>query len=597
MPHHNPGIRLFALDNVKIDPMKKFQPTLEHAIYALALIIAIGLRFLHLGALPLSDYEADWAQQALRITQGLKPAIGPNPGYVHLTAMLFSIFGATNFLARFWPALAGSALVLTPWFLRNRFGRIPALILAFGLAIDPGLVAMSHLAGGPMLAICFLILTGLMWVNSRRALAGLFAGLALLSGPSVWFGLLGMAIAWALGSAYVRRISIKAEENTDEPESNQALPTFNRQEVRVALYWGIGTLLVVGSLLILSPKGLPAFLVSFWVFLRGWWTLSNVQLWQPALALPAYEILPLAFGIAGIVRGFLIKDTDAIFLGIWALVALVLVLIYPGRQTGDLTWALLPLWTLAAMEIGQHFDFEGRNLWELAGTVTVVIVFLVFGWLNVASITNMDLSSSLTHTRMWLLVAVVFLIILSLLLVGTGWSTAIARLGGVWGFLVCLTLVTIGMSTGAAGLRQPLTAELWQPEPRTGRVDILLKVATQISDMNRGDAAQLPLTILSLDSPALHWLFRDWKIQDVTELAPDTSPELLITPPGDVSLSVDYRGEPLVLAEMVDWGHATSAQWLKWFVYRQMPVLREDVDLWVRSDLMLDSQGVPPTTP
>jgi hypothetical protein len=191
---------------------------------------------------------------------------------------------------------------------------------------------------------------------------------------------------------------------------------------------------------------------------------------------------------------------------------------------------------------------------------------------------------------------VVFLIALSLLLVGTGWSVAVARLGGVWGSLVPLALFTVAMATGAAGLRQPLTAELWQPEPRTGRVDILLKVANQISDLNRGDVSQLPLTILAIDSPALHWLFRDWKVQDVSELAPDATPEMLITPPGNVSLSVDYRGETLVLREVADWDHATSAKWLSWFVYRQMPVLRDNVILWVRSDLMLDSQGTP-TTP
>jgi hypothetical protein len=576
--------------------MKKFQPTLEHAFYALALALAVGLRFLHLGALPLSDFEADWALQALRITQGLKPAIGPNPAYVHLTAVLFYIFGATNFLARFWPALVGSALVLLPWFLRNRFGRIPALVLAFGLAIDPGLVAMSHLAGGPMLAIPFLILTGLMWINGRRALAGVFAGLALLSGPSVWFGLLGAILAWVFGSAYGKKVRVQTEDNPDGEQASQGPARFLPDDLRVALYWGVGTLVVVGSLFILSPKGLSGFALSFWTFLRGWGILSDVPLWRPALALPAYEILPLAFGIAGVVRGILRRDADTIRLGIWALVALVLALIYPGKQTGDLTWALLPLWTLAALELGHHFDFEGRNLWELAGTVTVVIVFLVFGWLNLASITNMDLSTELAHTRLWLLVAVIFLIILSLLLVGTGWSVAVARLGWVWGSLVPLTLFTVAMATGAAGLRQPLTAELWQPEPRTGRVDILLKVANQISDLNRGDASQLPLTILSIDSPALHWLFHDWKVQDVNELAPDATPELLITPPGNVSLSVDYRGETLVLREVADWDHATSAKWLSWFVYRQMPVLRDNVILWVRSDLMLDSQGTP-TTP
>ena len=589
--------------------MRKFQPTLEHAFYALALALAVGLRFLHLGALPLSDFEADWALQALRVTQGLQPALGPNPAYVHLTAILFYIFGATNFLARFWPALAGCALILAAWFLRSRFGRIPALVLAFGLAIDPGLVAMSHLAGGPMLAITCLILTGLMWLDGHRSYAGFFAGLALLSGPSVWFGLLGLALAWAFTTVLGRNVPAQTEEKADgeetgagpaqadekaDGEKTETGPARIRwEDLRGTLTWGLGTLLVVGSLFILSPKGLSAFVMSFVESLRGWWTLSDVPLWRLLLALPAYEILPLGFGIAGAVRGILKRDTDSIHMGLWALVALVLALIYPGKQTSDLTWALLPLWALAAIELGHHFDFEGRNRWELAGVMTLVVALLVFGWLDLAGVTTMDLGMEPARMRLYLLIAVVLLIGLSLLLVRAGWSANAARLGGVWGGVLALTAFTFAMSTGAAGVREPLTVELWQPEPRTGRVDVLLKVANQISDLNTGYTGQLPLTVLAVDSPALHWLFRDWQVQDVTALAPDATPEMVISSIDKLSLAADYRGEALPLSEVADWGHATFSDWLKWFVYRQMPTLRQDIILWVRSDLMLDSQGLP----
>jgi len=576
--------------------MKNSQPTVEHAFYALALLIAIGLRFIKLGVLPLSDYEAGWALQALKITQGLHPAIGPNPAYVHLTAVLFAVFGATNFLARLWPALAGTVLVLVPWFLRRRFGRAAAIILAFGLAIDPGLVAMSHLAGGPMLAISVLVLAVLAWVNGRKALAGIFAGLALLSGVSLWLGFLGIGLAWVFSTAYVGKL--KPPQDADEEQEAPAASYWDLsfQNIRPALYWGIGTLLVIGGLLIFSPKGLAGFVTSIWTFLKGWVTFSSVPAWQPALALPAYELLPIGFGIAALVRGIMKKRADSITLGIWALVAILLAVIYPSRQMGDLTWALLPLWVLAALELSYHLDFAEHDLWEVAAVAVVVIAFLVFGWLNVASLTNMDLAAPETRTRMYLLVAVLLLIILSLLLAGTGWSVGVARLGGVWAVTLCLTLFTIGLSTGTAAIREPLTNELWPPQPRAGRLDILLNVANQISELNRGDAAQLPLTILSMDSPSLHWVFRDWKVQDVTELAPNTTPEMILTPPGNVSLTATYRGEPLVLDETVDWNHATSAEWLKWFVYKQIPVNQQKVDLWVRSDLMLDSQGVPPTT-
>ena len=573
--------------------MRKFEPTLEHAFYALALAVAVGLRFVQLGALPLSDFEAGWALQSLKVVQGLRPAIGPNPAYVHLTAILFFCFGATNFLARFFPALAGCILVLAAWFLRGRIGRIPALILAFGLAIDPGLVAMSHLAGGPMLAVTCLVLAVLFWMDRRHRAAGIFAGLALLSGPSVWLGLAGLGLAWAFASGVGKKAPALAQspqENNEPAQTGPYPPRFSSQESREAFFWGIGTLIIAATLFFLSPKGLPAFVASLGTFLRGWYTLSDVSIWKPLLALPAYEIFPLIFGVAAAVRGILKQDVDILRLAIWALVALLLALVYPGKQTGDLVWALLPLWMLAAIELGHHFDFAGINLWEVAGTIVVLVAFLVFGWLNLASITNMDLGSDLAHTRLLLLAAVVLLIVLSMLLVSTGWSASVARLGVVWGGVIVLTLFTIAMSTGAAGLRQPLTVEIWQPEPRTGPVDVLLKVATQISDLNRGDAAQLPLTILNEDSPALHWLFRYWPVQDVGLLAPDVTPPLIITPSGNLSLSVKYRGEPLVLHEIGAWDKASPSDLLKWFIYRQLPLQQDTVILWARSDLMLDSQ-------
>lgn len=573
--------------------MKNRSFTLEHALYALALVIGLTLRFLHLGQLPLSDYEAGWALQSLHITQGLQPAIGVNPGYVHLTAVLFYVFDAVNFLARFWPALAGTALVLAPWMLRGRLGRLPALVLAFGLALDPGLAGLSRLAGGPMLAVASVIFAGLFWMEKRRALAGLFAGLALLSGPSTWIGLLGLLLALLAFQAFGAKFMPAADQEADG-ESSIAGPERVRLEgLRVALAWGVGTLLVVGSLLVLSPKGLPAVFVSFYEFLRGWWTLSGAPAWKPLLALPAYELLPLGFGIAGAVRGLLKKDADTLRLSFWALAALLLAIVYPARQTSDLLWAILPLWALAALEIGRHFDFAGHSRWALAGVFVLVFVLLAFGWLQMAELTTLDLTASTNRLRILLVPAVLLLAGLSIVLVGTGWSKAAARLGGVWGTLAALTLFTVAMSTGATLVREPLTVELWQPEPRPSQINILHQVADEISTLNTGASASLDLTILGVDSPALEWLFRDWNVTKANALAPDAQPDMLITSITDLSLTADYRGESMTLNEVPDWSNALSSDWLNWFVYRQMPVLKQDIILWVRSDLTLDSQGLP----
>ena len=76
----------------------------EGWLYALAFLFAIAMRFIQLGAMPLTDAEAAPVLQALHIAQGLKPALDPHPLYILFTSILFFIYGAgTDFLARFFP--------------------------------------------------------------------------------------------------------------------------------------------------------------------------------------------------------------------------------------------------------------------------------------------------------------------------------------------------------------------------------------------------------------------------------------------------------------------------------------------------------------
>ena len=129
----------------------------EGWLYCLAFLIALGIRFIQLGASPLTDSEATLALQALRIAKGESPLLAPQPAYILFTSVLFAIIESTNFTARFVPAVVGSALAFLPWFFREKIKPRPALILAFLFAIDPGLVALSRQAGGTVLSVTFLL--------------------------------------------------------------------------------------------------------------------------------------------------------------------------------------------------------------------------------------------------------------------------------------------------------------------------------------------------------------------------------------------------------------------------------------------------------
>src|SRR5574337_1032391 len=136
----------------------------ETILYILAFVLALAVRLIKLGTLPLTDLEAKWALQALGVAQGAHPALGSQPFYILLTAVLFFVYGGgTNFLARLIPALTGSALVLVPFLFRERLKPRPSLILAFFLALDPGLTALSRQAGSAIMAMAFLLSAWGFW--------------------------------------------------------------------------------------------------------------------------------------------------------------------------------------------------------------------------------------------------------------------------------------------------------------------------------------------------------------------------------------------------------------------------------------------------
>jgi hypothetical protein len=574
------------------------KPSFEQTLYALAILIAFILRFVNLGSLPLSDFEANWALQSLHIVEGLKPAIGANPACVHLTAILFFIFGSTNFLARFVPALAGSLLVVVPILLRERIGRIPSLLLAFFLACDPGLLSLSRLAGSSILAIATVMFTGAFWLTGRRAAAGVSAALALLSGPGAWLGLVGLLLTWAVGLGFKSKVETKDDEDQDTGPAEGPAKTDRWKTLSGPIGWGAGILLFVGTLFLVSPKGLAGMFSALTGFVSGWWTPSGIPLTRILSALFGYEIMPLLFGVVAVVRGAVKRDGLPLRLGVWALAAFLLALAYPARQVGDLAWMALPLWTLSALELSRHCDFEDVGRWEFAGVTVLLVAILTFAWFDFTGVAGAPLNDGTGRLRLLILFGVLLLVALILLLVSTGWSADLARLGGVWAAVIMLSIFTLGAAIGAGGLRLPRTVEVWSPAPEILDADLLIQTADNISDWNKGAVDSLSVAISGVDSPALLWLFRDWTVVDSTSISADQPPAMIVTPAGvQPNLSASYRGEGFRWRQTPAWSSAGVAGWSRWLVTRILPTQDENIVLWVRTDVLIDNQDKTTTTP
>ena len=494
------GWELGSLGWITITSMTYRHFKLEGLLYTLAFLIALGLRLTQLGAMPLTDVEAAPALQALQIAQGLKPALSPHPLYILSTSILFFLFGGgTNFLARLVPALAGSALVFAPLLL-ERIKPRPSLILAFFIALDPGLTAISRQVASPILAITFLIFAWGFFSKNKTSLAGGFAALAFLSGPSVWAGLLGLGITWAIMEG------IKSIRASDEPQvSTSGL----RQSIREATLPFLLTFITAGTLFFIVPNGLSAALESIPVFITTWLIPSNVPVSWLFLSLPIYQPLVLLLAVFAIVRGWLNGSLRIIPLSIWFLVSLTLAIFSPSRQVADLAWSLIPLGALAALELARNINIFPEERREVAGVICLTVLLWVFAWLNFTGMVWHPQGSQEYGLGFWILMGVLLLIVLSLLLVAAGWSKRTARLGGIWGLVLGLGVLGLGGALGSAGLRGLSHPELWWLPSMPMQADLLQATISDISEWSSGNDNSAPVVITGLDSPALEWALRE----------------------------------------------------------------------------------------
>jgi hypothetical protein len=562
--------------------MKPFRH--QTALYILAFLLALAVRLIRLSTWTLTDLEAQWALQALGVAQGAHPALGSNPAYVLLTTIVFFFYGGgTNFWARFIPALAGSFIVFVPFLFRERLKPRPSLILAFFLAFDPGLVALSRQAGSAILAVTFLLFAWGFWQRKQPRFAGVFAALALLSGASLWEGLLGLGLTWAI-------LQVLEARGKTESASHPA-----RGEWLSALWYVIGTLLVGGTLFFLSPNGLGAWLSSLPEYLSGWIHPSGISAGMMIFSLIAYQPLALVLAAIAILRGWMNGSRRVMQFSIWALVALLLALFYPFHQVSDLVWMLIPLWSLAALELARAVNVLPEERRQVIGVAGLSIFILFFVWLQFLLITTLPIPSSQASDRIWLLFGSLLLLVICVLLVAVGWSARSARLGATWGVAVALGIYSFGAMLGAGNMRVTLGQEMWTADKTPAQADLLFMTANEMSDWSKDNINAQPITIIGVDSPALEWLLRGHQVSTVSALGASASPPLVITTgQNNPALAAKYRGESFIWRQGPLWDNAAASDWMRWLAYHQMPHSIETIIFWARSDLFLDTKGTKP---
>jgi len=550
-------------------------------LYLLALTLAIFLKFIRLGALPLGDSEAVNALQALKIVRGQPVTIGSQPGYIALTSILFFIFNAGEFWARFWPALFGVGLVFVPLLYRKWIGEKGALILAFLLAIEPGLTATSRSATGTMIGLVSLFAALGFYLNHKSIAAGIFCGLAILGGTAIWPGLIATGLTvliYTLSAKKWPEIAIINPSRDDSPTDPFGWKAFT--------FSAAGCVLFVGTLFILKPaviNGLGSSLVDYF---RSWLSMGTT-LKVLCLSLLFEQLLAIPLAIWGVVTGWRKKIGLTFLMLVALLVSLALTIANPSSRVVDLIWVLVPLWVLAEFGLEELISNLSKSEFLLKFFQTIITFsLLIFTYMNILSAVVKPDNSSEISPWVSILLPIALLIIITLL-IGWGWSVEASKQGLIMGIGLILIFATFGSAWKAGGLGSQPETELWRFDPLpTGR-DLLVKQVDELSLWNTGKAEdKMHIALLRVQNPSLEWALRNYTIQEADILGTTETPAMVITTSTDTSgLAQTYRGQAFTWANEVMFDQLSVSDWVKWYGFRQISTLDEGYLLWARTDL------------
>lgn len=551
--------------------------------FAIILLVAAGFRFALLGTYPLDDQQANIALQALSVSRNESVRLSGEPGYIALTSVLFDLFGASGFWARFWPALLGTCAVLLPVLYRKWLGSSTALVLAALIALDPVMIGVSRSAGGTMLALVGVMAALGFWLNRRSVLSGVLLGIALTGGSGFWpLGLITVGIIAMWRNLFTNR---------DDAGLNGA---GSSKSVVIVLSVAAVSSLLLSTLFFSLPNGISAIGSSVVEYFSGWGEFDSRLLAGNSLAWLIIELPLIALGIWGFVDGMLKKEQLARFMGVlWAL-TLVLTLLNPGTASSHFVWVALPMLILAAKKLSKLVrlpNVENRLIFTVE--LILVLALVIFSFLNSLNlVNNAYLTPEETRNRIIGTFLPIILLAAMTVLFAWGWSYSSTRSGFIAGIVVLLVVGLVSNAWKSAGLgSRPQFEFLFSRGFPLGE-QLLLTTVKDISISRTGYADRIDIQVIGLEHPSVFWVLRDFnEVTSASVPDPNSAPSLVLTNVETrIDLPASYRGQKILWSVNPDYAAMQPIDWIRWSLFRLTPASNTELILWAKNDLFPGAQ-------
>lgn len=562
--------------------------TVADGLLALIGVAAAVLRLAALGQVPLSPQEAENALAAWQFWQpeGITVAVN-SPAYFSLTSLITQVLGYSDAVVRLIPALFGLAIVLLPWFLRNRLGYVGALTLSLLLAVSPMQTIAARTAGGDaiaLFALALMVVAFLRYQETRERpwyyvlFAGL--GLGLASSPLFYSGLVSLAVAWLLQATVGPPLF--------GPGYYLAWP--GRATLRTAAVFSGGVLVVVSTLFLWYPAGLGAVarLPADW--LAQFSLQGDLQRWlDPFLALGRYELVLILLGIVAALWATLRNQALATFNVYWIIGIFILILLQRGYMPNALLATLPGYLTLGIFVSATLAKRVNVMAWGLAGGL-ILIGVLIF--VNVARFIRVVNFNPQQLTNVWLALFAFAFAAATVYFVAT-WDVRAAYQGTLLAILALFVFYNWGTGWWLGHYTANDPHERWVTAGTDDDVRLLVDVVREISRQTINSSFELDI-FSTVDTPVLHWYLRDFSNFQVGETLPIAAQNSAIISPAQAELTLgsDYLGSDygLIRTRLQPQGAGSPTPLydsLRWWLFHEATAVidEERVILWLRADL------------
>lgn len=572
--------------------------TVETLLYVAIAGVAAVLRLWNLTAAPLTTHEA---AQALAAFNGLPLPAGGSPLLYGLNQVLFGLFSTTvnDAGVRLGAALIGTIMVMLPALFRSHIGRYGALAATLMLALSPTLVVASRSLDGSIgVATCALaaIGLGLRYFTTQKQID--LIGLAIAIGLALTCGSGVITVVFVIVPAL---IIIHRWVASDEDRLRVKQLREESHTLRQAVLWGgaaFTAVAVAATTFFLRPNGLAGVPESLSAWLAAWSAQVSISVVQLVQILLVYDLLILCFGVAGLI--FALRRTTAlsVLLSVWAIGALLIVMLQPGRQVLDLSLVLTPLALLG----GSLMERTGTELarqgsWRVDGlfvlVVAVMVGFVAIRAGNAAmglvpptdSFLGMRVSVSETFFIGVVLITVVLVAVFMVLI---GWRAAL-RAAAITLFAL-LAVMSWSSAWRVTQLRVGDPRELlWGPTTTSLDVSAMTEAIAAASKRNTGFLDQVPVAVtLPQDDPVVRWYLRQFKNAQVNAVIADLAP-VIVAPLGSSfppNVSDAYQGKQFVIQTQWDAAQLTDNDFMRWWLYRESdlpPTPVQTMVVWLKA--------------